>query len=88
MDHFRTLLVENACEKSEEKLMNAWFPLVTGLFSGDQALVVGGQGSKFYECVSTLVANQVSMVLVCCFPGLIESVVLTGLLVIQRFYYG
>ena len=60
VDHFRTLLVESSCEKNEEKLMNSWFPQVTAMFSGDKALVTGSQRSRFYESVSTLIANQVS----------------------------
>ena len=60
VDHFRTLLVESSCEKNEEKLMNSWFPQVTAMFSGEKALVTGPQRSRFYESVSTLIANQVS----------------------------
>jgi len=62
VDHFRTLMVENAIEKNEEKLMNAWFPQVTSLFSGDTALVVGPQKGRFFDCVTTLITNQVSCV--------------------------
>lgn len=51
------------CQKAEEKLMNAWFPLVTGLFSGEGALVehLPAQRSvSFHRCVSTLISNQVN----------------------------
>lgn len=60
VDHFRTLLVENSSERNEERLMNSWFPQVTALFSGDKALISGPQKPRFYDCVSTLIANQVS----------------------------
>ncbi len=60
VDHFRTLLVENSCEKSEDRLMTGWFPQVTAMFTGDKALVSGPARSHLYECVSTLIANQVS----------------------------
>ncbi len=59
VDNFRTLLVENSCEKSEDRLMNGWFPKVTALFSGDKALVSGPQRPQFYGCLATLLTNQV-----------------------------
>ena len=66
IDHYRTLLVENACEKAEEKLMSLWFPPVIGLFSGEKNLLEGTkmsntQTNRFFNCVSTLIANQVSV---------------------------
>ncbi len=64
VDHFRTLLVENSCEKNEDRLMTGWFPQVTAMFTGDKALVSGPSRSRLYECVSTLIANQVSQYLI------------------------
>ena len=57
-------MVENNSEKSEDKLMSSWFNQVMALFSGDTSLIADlkmspNQTNRFYECVSTLIANQV-----------------------------
>ncbi len=65
IEHFRSLLVENACEHAEEKLLSSWYPHVIALFStpkpvGSAAGLVrqGTAPSKYYECVDTLLGNQ------------------------------
>lgn len=57
-------MVENSCEKAEEKLMTSWFNHVMALFSGESSLVADlkmnpNQMNRFYECTSTLISNQV-----------------------------
>ena len=57
-------MVENSCEKCEDKLMSSWFNQVMALFSGEESLIGDlkmspNQTNRFYECVSTLIANQV-----------------------------
>ena len=66
IEHFRSLLVENACEHAEEKLLSGWYPHVIALFSSPKK--VGSStslpkhgtatSSKCYECVDTLLGNQ------------------------------
>ena len=67
IEHFRSLMVENNCEKAEDKLMNSWFNQVMALFSGDASLTADlklppSQINRFYECTSTLITNQVNTV--------------------------
>ena len=67
IEHFRSLMVENSCEKAEDKLMNSWFNQVMALFSGDVSLTADlklppSQMNRFYECTSTLITNQVNTV--------------------------
>lgn len=66
VEHFRTLLVESACEHAEEKLVSSWYPRVTALFN-DPVLMRSDRGFKagteFYECVDTLLSNQLREVL-------------------------
>ena len=62
IEHFCSLVVGDAVEKAEEKLMQGWYPKVTSLFSGEEE--VGGQvthSSSFNSCVSTLISNHVSI---------------------------
>ena len=64
IEHFRSLMVENCCEKAEEKLMSSWFNQVMALFSGENSLIADikmlpNQTNRFYQCTSTLIANQV-----------------------------
>ena len=66
IEHFRSLMVENSCEKAEDKLMSSWFNQVMALFSGESSLITDiklspSQMNRFYECTSTLIANQVSI---------------------------
>ena len=60
-------MVENSCEKAEDKLMSSWFNQVMALFSGEGSLIADlklppSQLNRFYECTSTLITNQVSTV--------------------------
>lgn len=60
-EHFKTLLVENACERAEDKLLASWYPHVTELFSDNVTayrLPQKNQMPMFYECVDTLLGNQ------------------------------
>ena len=50
------------CEKTEEKLTNSWLPGIINIFA-DKSTFTGVHSSKadsFYNCVSTLISNQVS----------------------------
>lgn len=50
------------CEKTEEILMNTWFPQITAVFT-DRKTVIQHKGerlSRFYKCASSLVSIQVS----------------------------
>ena len=70
LEHFCSLVVGDAVEKAEEKLMQGWYPKVTSLFSGEEG--VGRQvthSSSFNSCVSTLISNHVSRVGVCVGEG-------------------
>lgn len=51
------------CEKVEEKLMNTWFPKVIHLVTSKNTLqrIRGNKLDAFYNCVSTLISNQVSL---------------------------
>lgn len=49
------------CEKTEETLMNTWFPQITAVFT-DKKTVIQHKGerlSRFYQCASSLVSIQV-----------------------------
>ena len=53
------------CEKTEETLMNSWFPLITAVFTDKKTLIQhkGERLSRFYKCASSLVSIQVSPLL-------------------------
>ena len=61
IEHFSSLVVGDAVEKAEERLMQTWYPCVTSLFSGE-GRVVGrvSHANGFHNCVSTLISNHVS----------------------------
>ena len=49
------------CEKSEEHLLNTWFPKITSVFT-DKKIHIKHKGerlSRFYRCASSLVSIQV-----------------------------
>ena len=51
------------CEKSEEHLLNTWFPKITAVFT-DKKIHIKHKGerlSRFYRCASSLVSIQVCM---------------------------
>lgn len=58
--------MENACEHAEEKLLSSWYPHVIAMFNAQKssATLVGISrrrsqlSSRFYECVDTLLGNQ------------------------------
>ena len=66
IEHFRSLLVENACEHAEEKLLSTWYPHVIALFSSPKgeasnrglARKPTTTSSQVYSCVDTLLGNQ------------------------------
>lgn len=49
--------------KAEEKIMNTWYPKVINLFIKKEALegIKHEKLDAFYNCVSTLMSNQVNM---------------------------
>ena len=66
VDHFRSLLVENACERAEEKLLASWFPRVTAMFSGANSKAPSpfkARNTHFYKCVDVLIENQLRSLL-------------------------
>ena len=73
IEHFRSLIVENACEHAEEKLLSTWYPHVIALFSGPKTTGSSGAltkrpstiSSKYYDCVDTLLGNQLRGMLSC-----------------------
>ena len=65
IEHFRTLLVESACEHAEEKLRSSWYPHVIAMFNDPNAIgsacLVGQTKTvkeRVYACVYTLLGNQ------------------------------
>lgn len=48
--------------KAEEKIMNTWYPKVINLFTKKEALegIKPEKLDAFYNCVSTLMSNQVN----------------------------
>jgi dynein heavy chain len=53
------------CEKTEEILMNSWFPSITSVFT-DKKMVIQHKGerlSRFYRCASSLVSIQLRSLL-------------------------
>jgi dynein heavy chain len=70
IEHFRTLLVENACEHAEEKLRSSWYPHVIAMFNdpnnvGSASLTGLSRPARahFYSCVYTLLGNQLRSML-------------------------
>ncbi|XP_073448349.1 dynein axonemal heavy chain 12 [Aquarana catesbeiana] len=53
--------VSLACAKTEEKLMNIWYPKVINLFTSKEALqlIKPDKIDSFYSCVTTLMSNQI-----------------------------
>ncbi|KAK9406180.1 hypothetical protein NXF25_004954 [Crotalus adamanteus] len=53
------------CLKTEEKILNTWYPRVINLFTRKEALegVKPDQMDSFYNCVSTLMSNQLKELL-------------------------
>ncbi|CAH2313072.1 Hypothetical predicted protein [Pelobates cultripes] len=52
--------VSLACAKTEEKLLNTWYPKVINLFTNKEALssIKPDKIDSFYTCLSTLMSNQ------------------------------
>lgn len=52
-------------KKSEEKIMNTWYPKVINLFTRKEALegIKPEKTDSFYNCVSILMSNQVYVLL-------------------------
>ncbi|XP_032996859.1 dynein heavy chain 12, axonemal [Lacerta agilis] len=53
------------CLKTEEKLLNTWYPRVINLFTRKEALegIKPDKIDSFYNCVSTLMSNQIKELL-------------------------
>ncbi|XP_037760095.1 dynein axonemal heavy chain 12 isoform X2 [Chelonia mydas] len=53
------------CSKTEEKLLNTWYPRVVNLFTRKEALegVKSDKVDSFYNCVATLMSNQLKELL-------------------------
>ena len=57
----KNYLLNSECEKSEEHLLNTWFPKITSVFT-DKKIHIKHKGerlSRFYRCASSLVSIQV-----------------------------
>lgn len=59
--------VSLSCSKAEEKILNTWYQRVISLFSQKAALngVKLDQVDSFYNCVATLMSNQVKIFPLC-----------------------
>lgn len=60
LEHFRNVVILEV-QHAEERLMNSWYPKVIGMFSGEGKIVEyihKDSLESFYECVSTLLGNQ------------------------------
>ena len=69
-EHLRSLLVENACDRAEEKLQINWYPQVIGMFNKNTSTASASApasfritNSHFYESVHTLIGNQLRSML-------------------------
>uniref|UniRef100_A0A8C8RTS4 Dynein heavy chain linker domain-containing protein n=1 Tax=Pelusios castaneus TaxID=367368 RepID=A0A8C8RTS4_9SAUR len=53
------------CTKTEEKLLNTWYPRVINLFTRKEALegIKSDKVDSFYNCVATLMSNQLKELL-------------------------
>ena len=47
------------CEKTEEVLMNGWFPKITAVFTQNKKKPKGEKLKNFYKCASSLLSIQV-----------------------------
>ena len=48
------------CEKTEEVLMNSWFPKITAVFTQNKKKPKGEKLKNFYKCASSLLSIQAS----------------------------
>ena len=53
--------VSIACEKTEDRLMQRWYPRIINVFSDDVKFKAINKDKldSFYACVTTLISNQV-----------------------------
>ena len=49
------------CEKTEDKLMHTWYPNIINIFADKNAFtgIKADKQESFYNCVTTLISNQV-----------------------------
>ncbi|XP_028906396.1 dynein heavy chain 12, axonemal isoform X2 [Ornithorhynchus anatinus] len=66
--------VSISAKKTEEKLMNVWFPKVIHIFLTMEHLqsIMPDKMDSFYNCVTTLMANQLRALLIKTVEGLVE----------------
>ena len=59
-EHLRNNVILE-CEKSEEKLMNTWLPGIINVFADKNNFtsVRSDKLESFYNCVTTLISNQI-----------------------------
>ena len=79
VEHFKSVLVESACEHSAEKLLSSWFPRVTSMFSGAHCKAPSPfktRNNHFYKCVDILMRNQVQ--------GLLTSTILSYMQLVEE----
>lgn len=69
-EHLRSMLVENACERAEEKLQINWYPQVIAMFNKNTSALSTSApatfritNTHFYESVHTLIGNQLRSLL-------------------------
>ena len=60
------------CEKTEETLMNGWFPKITSIFSHNKQKPKGEKLKNFYKCASSLVSIQLRNLLTRSILGYVE----------------
>ena len=78
VEHFRNLVLLDT-QQAEERLMNSWYPKLISMFSGDEKIVDNipfDCADSFHECVSTLLGNQMRLLLIVqfeCHPFMLNS---------------
>ena len=66
VEHFRNLVLLDT-QHAEERLINSWYPKLISMFSGDEKIVENipfDRADSFHECVSTLLGNQMRLLLI------------------------
>ena len=67
------------CEKTEDKLMHTWYPMIINIFADKNAFtgIKPDKQESFYNCVTTLISNQVSTLLSLAIAGVIRVIIIT-----------
>lgn len=55
------------CEKTEDRLMHTWYPSIINIFADKNAFtgLKPDKQESFYNCVTTLISNQVGALAAC-----------------------